>query len=279
MWTTDEITFWSVTGQKLATYQIVITGGLTGVGSASAPTQMYASQTGTNYYFGRKLIKNAGGYVGADRLGSIGHFYPYGQEKPSATTNGTEKFTGYFRDAETGNDYAINRYHLPGTGRFLTPDPYANSAGPTDPGSWNRYAYTRGDPVNRIDLRGLDDNGVGELDDTGDDGDDSFGGGGPVNYTNGDTSGTTYTCSNGASTCDPSEMVLTAIGPGTDTGPSVSVTSCPSGETLMNDGTCDAPIYGPLGQGTQILIGVYNQTTYNLALLCYKLRGINDLAG
>lgn len=25
---------------------------------------------------------------------------------PSATTNGTEKFTGYFRDAESGNDYA-----------------------------------------------------------------------------------------------------------------------------------------------------------------------------
>ena len=29
-----------------------------------------ATQTGTNYYFGNKLIKNANGYVGADRLGS-----------------------------------------------------------------------------------------------------------------------------------------------------------------------------------------------------------------
>jgi hypothetical protein len=31
------------------------------------------------------------------------------------------------------------------------------SGGPNDPGSWNRYAYTRGDPVNRIDPNGLAD--------------------------------------------------------------------------------------------------------------------------
>jgi hypothetical protein len=39
----------------------------------------------------------------------------------------------------------------------MTPDPYIASVGPTDPGSWNRYAYTRGDPVNRVDPRGLND--------------------------------------------------------------------------------------------------------------------------
>jgi RHS repeat-associated protein len=65
--------------------------------------------------------------------------------------------SGYFRDAETGLDYAMNRFHNPGTGRFMMPDPYMNSAGPTDPGSWNRYAYTRGDPVNRIDPNGTCD--------------------------------------------------------------------------------------------------------------------------
>ena len=144
--TTDEVTFWSVTGQKLATYQIQV-----------GTNTLQMAQTGTNYYFWSKLIKNAGGYVVADRLGSIGKFYPWGQEKPSATTNGTEKFTGYFRDAETGLDYADQRYHNPGTGRFMTADPYSASGGPADPGSWNRYAYTRGDPVNRIDRTGLDD--------------------------------------------------------------------------------------------------------------------------
>jgi RHS repeat-associated protein len=152
---TDEITFWGITGQKLATYQLSVTGGVVNQ-SSSAPVLM-ATQTGTNYYFGGKLVKNAGGYVGTDRLGSIGHFYPYGQEKPSATTNGTEKFTGYFRDSETGLDYAMNRFHSPGTGRFMTPDPYLASGRASDPGSWNRYAYTRGDPVNRFDPSGFDD--------------------------------------------------------------------------------------------------------------------------
>ena len=49
-------------------------------------------------------------------------------------------------------------------GRFLSADPYVNSAGPTEPGSWNRYAYTRGDPTNRVDPEGLDDSGCGAFD-------------------------------------------------------------------------------------------------------------------
>jgi RHS repeat-associated protein len=151
--TLDELTFWSVTGQKLATYTI----------QGGDPTVVYSPPSigvviaTSNYYFGRKLIKNGSGYVGSDRVGSVGKYYPFGQEKPSATTNGTEKFTGYFRDAETTLDYAKNRYHQPGMGRFMTVDPYLNSAGPQDPGSWNRYAYTRGDPVNRYDRTGKDD--------------------------------------------------------------------------------------------------------------------------
>ena len=149
---TDEITFWSTSGQKLATYQLSVTGGV--INNSSNAAVLVATQTATNYYFGRKLIKNANGYVGADRLGSIGKYYPYGQEKPSATTNGTEKFTGYFRDAETGLDYADQRFHNPGTGRFLTPDPYMASGGPADPGSWNRYAYVEGDPINYWDPSG-----------------------------------------------------------------------------------------------------------------------------
>jgi len=90
--------------------------------------------------------------------------------------------SGYFRDSETGLDYAINRYHQPGMGRFMTPDPKRRSARPRSPGSWNRYAYTRGDPVNRIDRRGHDDcsadKSVDDCDDYEDDGDD--GGGGDV---------------------------------------------------------------------------------------------------
>ena len=113
---TDEITFWSVSGQKLGDYALTTISGL-----MSEP-QFYATQTEVNYYFGSKLIKNINGWVYSDRLASIGKFYPYGIERPSATTNGTEKFTGYFRDSESGNDYADQRYTSPGMGRFITPD-------------------------------------------------------------------------------------------------------------------------------------------------------------
>jgi RHS repeat-associated protein len=156
---TDVITFWSVTGQKLGDYNV------SGDPSVlydwvdyDTPAPIVTAALGTaNYYFGHKQIAKGGTYVGTDRLGSFGKYYPWGQEKPSATTNGTEKFTGYFRDAETGLDYAKNRYHQPGMGRFMTPDRKRRSAHPKSPGSWNRYAYTRGDPVNRTDRLGLED--------------------------------------------------------------------------------------------------------------------------
>ena len=118
---------------------------------------MYATQSGTNYYFGRKLIKNASGYVYSDRLGSIGQFFPYGNQRGTVTSNDTEKFTGYFRDSETGLDCASNRYYGPGAARFMTPDRGMGGAKPTDPGSWNKYAYASGDPVNRADPGGTQD--------------------------------------------------------------------------------------------------------------------------
>ena len=142
--TTDEVTFWAGS-RKLGTWAL-----------SWSSTQLIATMTSSEYYFAGRLIKNNTGYVASDRLGSIGKFYPWGQEKPSATTNGTEKFTGYYRDLETGNDYAVNRYHQPGMGRFLTADPSGKSMVPGNPGSWNRYAYVLGDPINGRDLTGMD---------------------------------------------------------------------------------------------------------------------------
>ena len=139
-----ELTYYGAGGQKLTTYSLNNNG-----------VQPTAVSTGRFYYFGGKLIKNAGGYVTPDRLGSIGKYFPYGQERPSATTNNKEKFATYYRDSETGLDYANNRYHQPGHGRFLTADPYGGSATAGDPGSWNRYSYVGGDPVNRGDPSGL----------------------------------------------------------------------------------------------------------------------------
>jgi RHS repeat-associated protein len=74
------------------------------------------------------------------------HWYDFG---------GGPRSSGYFRDAESGNDYAVNRFTSPGTGRFITPD--RTTGNPSDPASWNKYAYTRGDPTNRVDPAGSQD--------------------------------------------------------------------------------------------------------------------------
>jgi RHS repeat-associated protein len=93
--------------------------------------------------------------VNGDRLGSYEKAYPYGELVVGSATSG-EKFATYWRDAGTGLDYAVNRYYSSQMGRFLTADPYQASGGPANPGSWNRYAYVEGDPVNLADPRGLE---------------------------------------------------------------------------------------------------------------------------
>ena len=97
-----------------------------------------------------------------DRLGTVRaaggvarNYYPFGEEIGTPSANNTYKFASTYRDSATGLDYAINRYYASGTARFLTPDPYQASGGPADPQSWNRYAYTRNDPVNLVDAMGL----------------------------------------------------------------------------------------------------------------------------
>jgi RHS repeat-associated protein len=93
-----------------------------------------------------------------DRLGSVGKYYPYGEERNSPQLpNDQVKFATYTRDSATGNDYADQRYYTSVLGRFMTADPSSASAGAADPASWNRYAYTRGDPVNRFDSFGTCD--------------------------------------------------------------------------------------------------------------------------
>jgi RHS repeat-associated protein len=96
-----------------------------------------------------------------DRLGSVGKYYPYGEERNSPQLpNDQVKFATYTRDSATGNDYADQRYYTSVLGRFMTPDPYMATAkgamNPTDPQSWNHYAYAGSDPANRNDPTGKD---------------------------------------------------------------------------------------------------------------------------
>jgi RHS repeat-associated protein len=53
-----------------------------------------------------------------------------------------------------GIDYADQRYYASSYGRFNSVD--SGRAHADDPVSWNRYSYTGGDPVNRVDPNGTD---------------------------------------------------------------------------------------------------------------------------
>ena len=95
------------------------------------------------------LVITSGGSVIEDN-----RTLPYGEAWLAESTPSTndKKFTTYQRDAESGLDYAMNRYYGNTTGRFNSPD----KAQPIlyDPGTLNRYTYVSNDPVNLLDDSG-----------------------------------------------------------------------------------------------------------------------------
>lgn len=143
----EEVTYYGVSGQRMGTY------GFIAYADASGGHLELTVQT-MSAYFGSRLIRkgvnNGAGqmswtWVLPNRLGSVGVYYPYGEDRGGSNPgNGTDKFATYFRDSESGLDYAVNRYYFPAGGRFMSPDPYRASAGAEDPSSWNRYGYVRG---------------------------------------------------------------------------------------------------------------------------------------
>jgi hypothetical protein len=60
-------------------------------------------------------------------------------------------------------------------GRFMSADRFKQAAKANDSGSWNKYSYANGDPVNRVDRRGTCDD---EIDDSAQDSEGDGGGGG-----------------------------------------------------------------------------------------------------
>src|SRR5450755_3353202 len=150
----ETIYLYGAGGQKLAAYQTTV--------ASQAITLTFQSG---NVYFAGKLVGAENNAVAVDGLGSVrwsaaggGHtYYPYGVEY-STSSGDTEKYATYTRDSLTGFDYAMNRYYFSQWGRFMSPDQYKSNNGgsgnPRDPGTWNRYAYTGDDPINRLDPSG-----------------------------------------------------------------------------------------------------------------------------
>ena len=139
--TTETFFFYGADGKKLGVWTIP---------SLSSTFTLVSLNT----WFGGRLLKPQ------DRLNSIGKYFPYGEDRynpsPANPPNGQEKFATYTRDAETGLDYAYQRYYTAGLGRFMTPDPLATSASITSPQTQNRYPYASNDPTNNTDPGGTD---------------------------------------------------------------------------------------------------------------------------
>jgi RHS repeat-associated protein len=165
--TTFSVIAYAASGQKLGTYQCIP--GTYYSGGNYVPFIGVSVASSDQYFGGRRLAV-------MDQLGSAGTYYPWGEAKGTTNPQDTWSYATYWRDSATGLDYANNRYYSNAYGRFMTPDPYQSNVGgpgdPSDPGSWNKYAYTRGDPVNRKDPWGLDD-------ENGDNPDGGDGGGNP----------------------------------------------------------------------------------------------------
>ena len=149
--TNCEAYFYGATGQKLESYSCTY-----------SATSLGATLQGINTYFAGKMLSEKGIFIATDRLGSVRgdsngvsmSYYPWGEERGQGTTDGRTKFAGYYRD-QPGQDYAMARYYSATSGSFWSPDPGGmKTADPTDPTSWNRYSYTAGDPVNRLDPTG-----------------------------------------------------------------------------------------------------------------------------
>lgn len=95
-------------------------------------------------------------------LGRQAHL-PFGEDFGESGTQEKHHFTSYERDSESGLDYAINRGYSAGVGRLQSADPYKASGYMVDPQSWNRYAYTRNDPIDWIDPDGSNLQSIGNF--------------------------------------------------------------------------------------------------------------------
>lgn len=82
-------------------------------------------------------------------------YMPFGEQIAGATGS-THKFTGKERDAESNLDNFGARYNSSQLGRFMSPDPENYGANPTNPQSWNMYAYVLNNPLTFVDPFGLD---------------------------------------------------------------------------------------------------------------------------
>jgi RHS repeat-associated protein len=125
-------------------------------GQRIARRSQFTQTNSSVYYFfsdhlgSSRIVTDSTGAVKEDS-----DFYPFGGERVVIDTlSNNYKFTGQERDGESGLDYFIARHYAFTLARFLQPDPLRSSGFPSNPQSWNRYAYTLNNPAKYIDQNG-----------------------------------------------------------------------------------------------------------------------------
>ncbi|MFY9682135.1 MAG: RHS repeat-associated core domain-containing protein, partial [Candidatus Sulfotelmatobacter sp.] len=85
-------------------------------------------------------------------------FGPFGEQyNTGAAGNGDTVWAGISPDTVAGTYDALYRKYNPNQGRWVSPDPSGlNAVDPSNPQTWNRYAYVLNNPLRAVDPLGLD---------------------------------------------------------------------------------------------------------------------------
>jgi RHS repeat-associated protein len=116
----------------------------------------------TRYQFTNHLESAALELDDRSQIVSYEEYFPYGSTSYQAVRSQTDtpkryRYTGKERDEENDLEYHGARYYAPWLGRWISCDPAGLAAGP------NLYAYTRGNPINRVDPNGQEDQAPGVI--------------------------------------------------------------------------------------------------------------------
>jgi RHS repeat-associated protein len=117
--------------------------------------------TGTVYYYLSDHLGSSN--IVASATGAIvneSDFYPFGGERQITNNlaNQKYKFTDAERDAESGLDVHDFRSLNTSMGRWMSPDPSGiGFANPTNPQTFNLYAYVGNNPLRYVDPLGLEE--------------------------------------------------------------------------------------------------------------------------
>ena len=110
--------------------------------------------TAVHFYFSDHLGSADVVTSAAGAIEQESDYYPFGGERGITAGPNNYKFTGKERDSESGLDNFGARYDASSLGRFMTPDIFWKDSHAGDPQSWNKYAYSRNNPLRYVDPTG-----------------------------------------------------------------------------------------------------------------------------